>query len=269
MDLFCPHCTRRVTVADDKAGQVTNCPLCAKQFVAPSLAPPPAAPKPPPPPVSAPRPPAPSYEPGAPAAPTPSPKPSSPMVSQEPAASPPAPPPPPGDYTRSFSCTLSESWIAFVPPVCVVLVFILSFFTWHGAYTDADGKAVAALSLWGLAFDQWYGFFVAYTLLMFPTGLLTVGALPFDKGWIPVPSAVGLVLVFKNLLIGLLLGLTFLFLAYDYFDSNLFQKTNPIAVPLKLAIRLQLAALAASFWLFFLAWRKRSNLPAPKIEMRW
>jgi hypothetical protein len=267
MDLFCPHCTRRVTVADDKAGQVTNCPLCAKQFVAPSLAPPPSVPKPPPPPVSAPRPPAPSYEPSAPAAPTPSPKPSSPMVSQEPAPSP-APPPPPGDYTRSFSCTLSESWIAFVPPACVVLVFILSFFTWHGAYTE-DGRTVAAYSLWGLAFDQWQGFFVAYTLLMFPTGLLTIGALPFDKGWITLPPAVGLVLVFKNLLIGLLLGLTFLFLAYDYFDSNLFQKTNPIAVPLKLAIRLHLAALAASFWLFFLNWRKRSNLPAPKIEMRW
>ena len=48
MDLFCPHCTRRVSVSDDKAGLITNCPLCGKQFMAPSLAPPPA-PKPPPP----------------------------------------------------------------------------------------------------------------------------------------------------------------------------------------------------------------------------
>ncbi len=41
MDLFCPHCSRRVTVPDGNAGQVTSCPSCAKQFMTPSLAPPP------------------------------------------------------------------------------------------------------------------------------------------------------------------------------------------------------------------------------------
>ena len=35
MDLFCPHCSRRVTVPDSNAGQVTSCPLCAKQFMTP------------------------------------------------------------------------------------------------------------------------------------------------------------------------------------------------------------------------------------------
>ena len=37
MELLCPHCMKRVTVSDDKAGQVLNCPLCNGVFAAPSL----------------------------------------------------------------------------------------------------------------------------------------------------------------------------------------------------------------------------------------
>ena len=99
MDLFCPHCTRRVSVADDKAGLITNCPLCAKQFMAPSLAPPPA-PKPPPPPSV----PKDTYGMETVPAPPPSPFSVPPPSTLEPAA--PPPPLPPGEYTRSFSCTL-------------------------------------------------------------------------------------------------------------------------------------------------------------------
>src|SRR2546425_119084 len=105
MDLFCPHCTRRVSIPDDKAGLVTNCPLCAKQFMAPSLAPPPvptssaplggygveAAPSPPPPVFS-----------------------SAPPSSKPEPAAPPPPPLPPGEYTRSCSCTLNDRWLVFV-----------------------------------------------------------------------------------------------------------------------------------------------------------
>src|SRR5712692_9323559 len=98
MDLFCPHCTRRVTVPDDKAGTVLNCPLCTKQFMAPSLAPPPAVP-----PLSST--PVETYGMGAAPAPPPSsqpaaaPQPAS--MSSQPAPAPPAPPPP-VDYTRSL-----------------------------------------------------------------------------------------------------------------------------------------------------------------------
>ncbi|MSU79110.1 MAG: hypothetical protein EXS16_13600 [Gemmataceae bacterium] len=41
--VFCPHCTRCVTLLNDKSGQVTSCPLCNKQFKAPTLAPSPTA----------------------------------------------------------------------------------------------------------------------------------------------------------------------------------------------------------------------------------
>ncbi len=63
MELLCPHCRKRLTVSDDKSGQVLNCPLCNGAFAAPSLVPARrAAPSPPPrvpPPPSVP-PPAPS-----------------------------------------------------------------------------------------------------------------------------------------------------------------------------------------------------------------
>ena len=39
MELLCPHCMKKVTVGDDKAGQVLNCPLCQGVFAAPSLPP--------------------------------------------------------------------------------------------------------------------------------------------------------------------------------------------------------------------------------------
>jgi hypothetical protein len=277
MDLFCPHCSRRVTVPDDKAGKVMSCPLCTKQFMAPSLPPPPVAPKPPPPVSSAP---AESYGVSAGPAPLPGiepaagPKPASPpsQPAPAPASGPPPPPPPPGDYSRSFVLYLNDTWLAFVPSGCVLLIIVLSIFIWHSPIADVDqpSKSVPALSLWGLSFNEkGQGQFLAYFILMLPTWLLTFLALPFDKGWIQAPPPLALLMGVKNLLIGLLLGIGFLLLGYDYLDGNLFQKSNPIAWPMKVAIRLQFLAVVASFLIFWMHWRKTSNLPLPKCEFRW
>jgi hypothetical protein len=272
MDLFCPHCTRRVTVPDDKAGQVTSCPLCTKQFMAPALAPTPAAPKPPAPPPA----PVGSYGVGAAPVSPPSPITSPSTPEPSPAAAP--PPPPPGEYTRTLTFTLSDSWLSVVPVVCVVLIFVLSFFTWHSGevnVTDAvkDMKALdttriaPASSLWGLAFSIPYYGFMAYTILMlFPIGPLVIAGLLLDKGLAPPPLQP--LLPWKSLLIGLLLGLTFLFLLYDYVDANLLERVNVIAVAEKIAIRLHFLAMLASFGMFWLHWRKKSNLPLPNAEIR-
>src|SRR5262245_47776715 len=107
MDLFCPHCTRRVSVPDDKSGQVMSCPLCGKQFQAPSLAPPPSAPKPPAPPPA----PEPTYNAGEP------PQQAAPGAAEGPATV--ETPQPMGDYTRSLAVTLKATWLAIVPPVCL------------------------------------------------------------------------------------------------------------------------------------------------------
>src|SRR5262245_5658224 len=113
MDLFCPHCTRRVTVPEDKAGQVMSCPLCAKQFQAPSLAPPPSAPKPP----AAPAPePETKYSAG-----EPPPKSSSSAAADTPTQEVIQPP---GDYSHSLAICFTPAYLAFVPPVCLFLIFV-------------------------------------------------------------------------------------------------------------------------------------------------
>lgn len=272
MDLFCPHCTRRVTIPDDKSGQVLNCPLCAKQFMAPSLAPPPVAPKPAPPPPPPPSPPAPEEAygigpaPAPPPGPAPAPKPSpAPTVPSgpTPAAAPPQPPPPPGSYTRSCSCQLTGDWLAFMAPVCTFLIFLVSFFPWH--YVDATHS----LTLWGLSFVDMHASFIFYTILMFPALVLSFIALPFDKGWIPPPPPIAPFLPLKNLLVGVILGLGFLMLVIDCLTANFVAQWNPQLAALKLAFCLHFLALIASFVMFWVNWRKKNNLPPPTCDMRW
>jgi drug/metabolite transporter (DMT)-like permease len=264
MDLFCPHCTRRVTIPDDKSGQVLNCPLCAKQFMAPSLAPPPVAPPPPPPPPP-PSSPVETVSAGSPAAPPPTIAPSMPA----PTAPPPAPEPelPPGDYTRSCAVCLQAYWLMFVPAGCMFAIFVLSFFTWH----HIDEWHIP--SLWGLSFISQeldhvkQGHFLAYTILMLLTFPLVAFALVLDLGFAPPPLVP--LLPWKSLAVGLALGLTFLLLVFDYADAHLFQRYNPITIPEKLAIRLHFVAMLASFGMFWLHWRKRRNLPPPRLEAHW
>lgn len=272
MDLFCPHCSKRVTVPDSSAGQVTSCPLCAKQFMTPSLAPPPA-PVPPPPAPSLP-PVVDTYGMGPASAPTPRtplPAPTRPAAPPEP----PPPPPPPGEYTRSYSLYLGK-WLAFVPIACVVLVFILSFFSWHYVApvlppTPANAaNQQNAFSLWSLAFtDHGEGQFLAYVLLMFPAGFFTLVAFIFDLGVIPPQPQLAPILTWKNLVAGVFLTLAFAMLCIDYLIHNFAAAGNPIAVPEKVAIRLQFLAVLASFLIFWLELRKLRNKPLPKIEFRW
>jgi hypothetical protein len=171
----------------------------------------------------------------------------------------PVPPPPPGEYTRTCNCILTGEWLAFVPPACLVLIFLLSFFTWH----------TPALSLWGLAFSEVQAIFLLYTLLLLLCLPLSVVIMLFDKGLIPAPPQLAPFLTYKNLFLGLLLGLAFLLLCIDYIHAHTTADLNPIALAMKLAFRLHFVALLASFVLFWLSWRKRFNLPPPKCDARW
>jgi hypothetical protein len=274
MDLFCPHCSRRVTVPDGNAGQVTSCPLCAKQFMTPSLAPPPTAPPPPP---------APSlpqtvdtYGMGAPP-PAPAEVQETAPPPKKPAAAPEPPPPlPPGEYTRSYVLQLKGSWLTFVPTACLVVIFFLTFFSWH--YTGpiippppTPAQPAQALPFWTLAIstEHGQGQFLAYMILMFPCGLLAVAAMLFDMGVIPAQPQLAPIMTWKNLIVGVFLTFAFLMLCIDYLIQHFAVAGNPIALPEKLAIRLHFLAVLASFLMFWLQWRKLSNKPLPKCEFRW
>ena len=177
-------------------------------------------------------------------------------------------PPPPGDYTRTLGFMLRAEWLAFVPAVCLFLVFILSLFTWHNI--DADHSP----SLWGLSFidqkvaDAKQGHFLAYTILMiFPTPLLVLAALILDRFFTPPQVAPFVKWVY--LAAGVFLAITFLLLCIDVLDVHFLQRFNSTALPLKLAFRLHFVAMLACFLMFWVLGRKTNNLPPPKVELRW
>jgi hypothetical protein len=99
--------------------------------------------------------------------------------------------------------------------------------------------------------------------------VLVIVNMLFDKGWLHAPPQLAPVMLWKNLAAGALLAFTFLLLCFDYGEMHVLARTNPIALPMKLAIRLQLIAALASLGMFWLHWRKRKNLPLPKVEVRW
>ncbi len=265
MDLFCPHCSRRVTVPDSNAGQVTSCPLCAKQFMTPSLAPPPTAPPPPPapnlPPTEA------TYEMGA---PPPAPPPvmqTAPLpVKPTPAPEPPPPPLPPGEYTRSYVFHLKGTLLAYVPTACLVVIFFLTFFSWHYAGSESP----RTMTFWGLAFtEHGESQILGYFILMIPCFPLALAAMVLDMGVIPKQPQLAPVITWKNLVVGVFLTFAFLMLCIDYVIQHFATAGNPIALAEKVAIRLHFLAVLASFLMFWLQWRKMSNKPLPKCELRW
>lgn len=260
MDLFCPHCSQRVTVPDSNAGQVTNCPLCGKPFMTPTLtAPPPPAPPPPPPIVE-------SYGVSA-EPPLPPPPMEKPAAPRKPAAppEPPSPPPPPGEFTRTWTIELKGRWLTFVPTACIAIIFFMSFFSWH--FTDLSN----AFPLWTLGFSSEHGEwqFLAYVLICFPTALFVLAALLLDMGVIPAQPQLAPIMTWKNLVAAIFLALGFVLLVIDYLIHNFSATVNPIAVAEKIAIRLHFLAMLASFLLFWLQWRKLSNKPLPRCELRW
>ena len=275
MDLFCPHCTRRVSVADDNAGQVLSCPLCAKQFQAPALAPPAVAPKPPAPPLPPPSVPVSEglYEVGPPPPKPPlSPLPPIPQPRQVAPPEPEAPPLPPGEYTRAIACSLNADWLTFVPPVCLLAILVLSFFNWHLTVRSfpsslRESETLPAQNLWQLASGQ--ASYLAYLILLVLGFVAAVKACLSEKKILPTPAPFTSVIPFKDLVVGLILLLSLLLLGHDSVNIHLFETINPLALAFKIAFRLHFIAMLASFGMFWLTWRRRKNLPPPTVEARW
>ena len=180
MELLCPHCMKKVTVGDDKAGQVLNCPLCQGVFAAPSLPPAPVRSAPPPPapsPISS----TPSTFALEPLEPLP-PASTSVAAGPPPTSAPPPPPRPPADYSRRFAFQLRPAVLVCFAPVCLFLIIlVLSFFEWH-AVLDAR----AGLSLWRLGFtSEGTGLFTAYVLLTILTFLVSCACMVLELPIVP------------------------------------------------------------------------------------
>lgn len=187
MNLLCPNCQKMLTVPEQYAGQLMKCPLCAGTFTVPALPDagtpaPAAAPSPFPDPAGPPevysvRDDLPSVPPSvAPTSPvhtepTPLPPAPAPDMAHATTPTPPVPPPPapepsypepssPGskslmeeDFRRVHVLRFNPRVLRWVAPVCVVLIFILSFFAWVGIYPG--GVPAVTQSAWGAAFASW------------------------------------------------------------------------------------------------------------------
>lgn len=195
MRVQCPHCEKTVTLDNSKAEQPTPCPACGNIFTAPALLnalpdEPPAAP---------------------PAPPTPA-----PTVAPPPAAvAPPAAVPVAAQESPSGSepicrVTLNRRVIHWVGPVAVILLFLLSFFTWVAA--SPGGIPVYTQSAWGVmtggfstditgeevfgmekslndsgSFSFWMFLFL---MLLLPTVIVAVGELFQQYVTVPVPDVI-------------------------------------------------------------------------------
>ena len=146
MDFLCPSCQKMLTVPDQYAGTLMKCPLCQNTFQAPALPakPPPLAPAGPVTPPTPPPPPPDFYglkepPPPPPASTGPSAPPLNRSVSTAPAPPSPPPLPPATGHRHERGIPLSPRVLPYIPPVCLVLVFILTFFPWVGYYWSGTG----------------------------------------------------------------------------------------------------------------------------------
>jgi hypothetical protein len=272
MELLCPHCLKRVTVSDDKSGQVLNCPLCNGVFAAPSLAPAPGrGPAPSPPPVVPPPAPIPNMEiaassPIAMAPPPPPPPPLPPTSIQAPPhVEPPKPPPPPGDYTRKFAFRLRPEILVFVPPLCLLLIFVLSFFGWHSIVAAAPGGEPTSLNLWQLYTS---GVFLAYLVFFILGLLLSVACVLFEQRWVPTLPQLAPLMPWKSLLTLTILAVTFLLFFYDY-QQGVFSFPDPILLAEKIAFRLHFIALVAAALEVWAQGQRARNRPLPRFTVKW
>jgi len=272
MELLCPHCLKRVTVSDDKAGQVLNCPLCNGVFAAPSLPGAPSAPPPPPPPSSS----SPATYSISPVVPPPSPREEAPPPPPMPPPSPlpsvqaSKPSPPPGSYSRRIAFGLRPDVLAWFPPICIFLiVFVLgSFFSWHIVLESRLVATERTRNLWLVAFADGSGLLIVYVVMMILAFFISVACLLLELRWIPPPPPVASMLPWKSAATFGFLLITFFFLAYDV-QQGIFVLVSPIDLGEKLAFLLHVVALVASGLELWAQSQRAKNLPIPRVTLKW
>lgn len=307
MDIQCPSCQRKLSIGDQYAGQLVKCPACAGVFSAPSLAPPLAPPvpppaPPPPPPASPPgtipfsgdavRPPAP---PSAPPSPPPPPPPAIFEEEPEPAA--------PGSFSKTYTVELCPDVLRWVAPAAVSLIFLLSFFPWILDYSNISttvitpvvanpdmpldpsvapppvAPAVApavpvsggvnAYNLWQIAFGApganslWIVYLLFTLFLALP---LVWVKLLIEMNIIPKLDFLKPFWIWRAAAVGGFLAFTYLFALLGWFS---FGPGQVSAIGLCLGLLAHVVAIVALGLEYWLAVRKKANLPLPEMTVKW
>lgn len=258
MNILCPNCQKPISVDERYSGQLMKCPLCAGTFTVPLLPDSPVTPRP-----ASPSPATVSSAsagtmPGTPreeaydlaAEPASAPAPSAFTASTTPppfsstasgprpdaAPLPPPPPLPPGGYVHVRTLRLNPEIVSWIAPAAFVLVFILTFFPWLGAYPNR--LPLLTQNGWQAAFGSYSGdwtptptpgasekaafspgacglLILDLIFLLLPTLILTIGVALFHFKLIHVqmPPAVQQMWPWRHWIVAGAAFVTFLFLA--------------------------------------------------------
>jgi hypothetical protein len=173
-----------------------------------------------------------------------------------------APPPPPGDYTRSLKIVFSPRVIPWIPPVGLLLVFLLSFLPWLG---------IVNVNGWQLAFGgggaPGDALFATYLLLAILALVVTIPSSLFALGLVPTPPFVKDLGPWRAVIGGGIALFAFLFLLIRYLDTVF--HSAPMTLWFKLTVRIHLVVIIAVLIEFWLERRRTRNLPPPRVEMHW
>jgi hypothetical protein len=166
-------------------------------------------------------------------------------------------------------------WVA---PVCLFLVFVLSFSPWV-AIPSADVNEPIHPSAWKLAFGEHYNLLLTFALLLHLVTVLLAGfivGLTLNVIPLEVPHAVQQLWPRRALILGGLAAVTLFFLllqlllgfrieevhASDAYASFIY-RTNW----LRLAVFFQLLAVAGALTDYWLS--QRGDRPLPRIDISW
>jgi hypothetical protein len=308
MNLICPNCQKKLTIADQDAGQVMKCPLCSQPFSVPAL---------PEPALAA----AGSVHPSGPAFPPHSdgPEPvyaAAPFSQQNTKEAP--PPPPPAGYEQTWTIWISPRLIRWVAPVALLIVLIFMFFPWTGVFpggiavytqnafqmiwggysVDTAGDKVLSLSkeIDAAIRANWLMFF--YLLLILAAFALAAAPLVLARIAYPLPRPLQQIWPWRTILVLIATLLAFLILLSFLANGSGFENAviaiadkgsaKEAAASLEEAIKHGLALsrlnLSRTFWLhgavFFhfvalagvgleLWLERRGARPLPRVEAQW
>jgi hypothetical protein len=265
MEIVCPTCQQKLQIADAHAGQMVKCPTCAAAFQAPSL--PGAAP------LTMPAAPdADVRKPDAPFAFAPDSAPPPPPIAPETPAQPesPTPPRPPGEYTRTCAIHVRQHVVTLIPPIGLVVLFLMTFFPWLISGLGAvPGLAFVRENAWGLAFSGSYPMLLFFILLLIVAAPIAVVAVLFSKSILPVPAALRPYLSWGPAVVAILTFASWFFFMTHYLHGLFMEGPDPATIWIKLAFRIHTLVLLAAVLDIWLQNRQRHGLSEPRLEMRW
>lgn len=170
----------------------------------------------------------------------------------------------PGEYKHAFILHFNQDFIQWVGPVCLLIVFVLSFFTW------SQRTSAGSLSLWSLAFGREgnTAVFAPYVVFLMVGLVLAIVSMLLTRRLISLPEPFKKLRSWRALVVAAVVLGSFLVL-FLHWLNHLATAPNPMTLWYGLALRLHFLAVVALLLEFWLDRRNKKNLPPPKIELRW